>query len=120
MRATRSFGAVTEAGLKLNISKSIAIPDRFDGSAFMKRGHSEPGSLSIKARYVDYMDGLGRMNGHFVTARIDVLKDDHLLTERTVLFQYKPAASPNRGDGDAEVTADSEGNFQAFATFVAL
>ena len=78
-------GFVTEAGLKLPVSGSVAIADGFDGSAAIKRGRSEPGSLTAKSHYIDYMSGLARINGFFVTGRIDVLKDDRVLTERTII-----------------------------------
>jgi hypothetical protein len=112
-------GFVTEAGLKLPVSGSVAIADGFDGSAAIKRGRSEPGSLTAKSHYIDYMSGLARINGFFVTGRIDVLKDDRVLTERTIIGRWKAMCNPTRGDGNDPVMGDAEGSFQEFAIFVA-
>ena len=112
-------GFVTEAGLKLPVSGSVAIADGFDGSAAIKRGRSEPGSLTAKSHYIDYMSGLARINGFFITARIDVLKDDRVLTERTIIGRWKAMCNPTRGDGNDPVMGDAEGSFQEFAIFVA-
>ena len=112
-------GFVTEAGLKLPVSGSVAIADGFDGSAAIKRGRSEPGTLTAKSHYIDYMTGLARINGFFVTARIDVIKDDRVLTERTIIGRWKAMCNPHRGDGNDPVMGDAEGAFQEFAVFVA-
>ena len=112
-------GFVTEAGLKLPVSGSVPIADGFDGSAAIKRGRSEPGTLTAKSHYIDYMSGLARINGFFVTARIDVLKDDRVLTERTIIGRWKAMCNPTRGDGNDPVMGDAEGAFQEFAVFVA-
>jgi len=112
-------GFVTEAGLKLPVSGSVAIADGFDGSAAIKRGRSEPGTLTAKSHYIDYMTGLARINGFFVSGRIDVLKDDRVLTERTIIGRWKAMCNPTRGDGNDPVMGDAEGAFQEFAIFVA-
>ena len=112
-------GFVTEAGLKLPVSGSVAIADGFDGSAAIKRGRSEPGTLTAKSHYIDYMTGLARINGFFVTARIYVMKDDRVLTERTIIGRWKAMCNPTRGDGNDPVMGDAEGAFQEFAVFVA-
>jgi len=112
-------GFVTEAGLKLPVSGSVAIADGLDGSAAIKRGRSEPGSMSAKSHYIDYFNGLGRINGFFSSAMIEVWKDDRVLTERVMIGRWKAMANPNRGDGNDVVSADAEGNFQEFAIFVA-
>lgn len=113
------IGCVRNKNAVLPIPKSKSIACGMNGSAFVKTARSEPGTLTISQAYVDYMDGLARINGHFVTVRIDTLKDERLLTERTVVARFKGMSSPNRGDGDDEVEASAEGNFQEFAVFVA-
>ena len=112
-------GFVTTAGLKLPVSTSVAIPDGLDGSAAIKRGRSEAGTLQAKAGYIDYMNGLARVNGLFVTAKIETWKDERVLTERTYIDRWKAMANPDRGDGNTVVEADTQGNFQTFAVFTA-
>lgn len=112
-------GFVTTAGLKLPVSASVAIADGLDGSAAIKRGRSEAGMLSAKAGYIDYLSGLARVNGLFVTAKIEAWKDERVLTERTYLDRWKAVANPDRGDGNTVVEADAQGNFQTFAIFTA-
>ena len=112
-------GFVTTAGLKLPISASVPIADGLDGSAAIKRGRSEAGSMAAKAGYIDYLNGLARVNGLFVSAKIEVWKDERVLTERTYLDRWKAMANPDRGDGNTVVEADAQGNFQTFGIFTA-
>lgn len=102
---------------KLPVTKSVAIPCRYDGSSDVKKGRSEPGSLSIQSRYNVYGDGLLRLNGQRVTAMTEVWKEDQVLTERYVYEGWRPMANPKVGDGDAEMEVTAEGMFERFCIF---
>lgn len=102
---------------KLPVTKSVAIPCRYDGSSDVKKGRSEPGSLSIASRYNVYGDGLLRLNGHAVSIMTEVWKEDQVLTERYVYENYRPQANPKSGDGDDEAEVTAEGMFERFCIF---
>ncbi len=99
------------------VPKSLPIACGSNPSAFTKAGRGDPGLLALEAAHFQYADGLTRLNGHRVTVMVEVLKDDRVLCERSVYGGWRGAASPNRGDGDDEVVATSEGNFESFAVF---
>lgn len=113
------IGCTDEAGLTLPLGASLAIACGLNASAHVKRGRGEPGQLTVTEKYVDYMHGLGRLNGHFCTAKVEAYKDERVLTERIVVHKWKPMASPSAGEGDDTVTAQAQGNFQEFAVFTA-
>jgi hypothetical protein len=113
------IGCTNEANLTLPVSKSLPIPCGLNGSAFVKSGRSDPGTLTVTEKYVDYMAGLGRVNGHFATAMVVCFKDERIVTERIVVGKWKPMASPQIGDGDDIVTQQAQGNFETFAIFTA-
>lgn len=102
---------------KLPVTKSVAIPCRYDGSSDVKKGRSEPGSLSVTSRYNTGGDGLLRLNGQAVTAMTEVWKEDQILTERYVYERWRPMANPKIGDGDAEAEVTAEGMFERFCIF---
>lgn len=102
---------------KLPVSKSVAIPCRYDGSSDVKKGRSEPGALTVTTRYNTGGDGLLRLNGQAVTAMTEVWKEDQVLTERYVYERWRPMANPKIGDGDAEADVTAEGMFERFCVF---
>lgn len=102
---------------KLPVTKSIAIPCRYDGSSDVKKGRSDPGSLSIATRFNTGGDGLLRLNGHRVSILTEVWKEDMVLTERYVYENWRPQANPKSGDGDDEAEVTAEGMFERFCIF---
>jgi hypothetical protein len=111
------IGCVKSTEPKLPVSKSVAIPCRYDGSNTVKKGRSDPGSLDVSSRYSTYGDGLTRINGHSVTARTELWKEDQVLTERMVFENWRPMSAPKAGDGDDESEASATGMFERFCIF---
>lgn len=111
------IACMKSADPKLNVTKSVAIPCRYDGSSDVKKGRSEPGSLTVVSRYNIYGDGLLRLNGQAVTAELEVWKEDQVLTERYLFEHWRPMANPKIGDGDAETDVTAEGMFERFCIF---
>lgn len=111
------IGCVKSNEPKLPVTKSIAIPCRYDGSSDVKKGRSEPGSLDVSSRLNTYGDGLLRLNGHAVTAMSELWKEDQVLTERIVYENWRPQANPKTGDGDDEAEVTATGMFERFFVF---
>lgn len=101
----------------LPVTRSVAIPCRYDGSSDVKKGRSEPGALSMASRYNTGGDGLLRLNGHSVSVMTEVWKEDQVLTERYVYENWRPRANPKSGDGDDEAEVTAEGMFERFCIF---
>jgi hypothetical protein len=98
-------------------AKSIAIPCGYDGARWIKKGHSEVPTLECSAKYTSYGDGLMRLNGHRITAMLEVVKDDRLLTERAIFLGWRPTITARHGDGDTEDEARATGNYENVAVF---
>jgi hypothetical protein len=112
-------GCTNQANFKLPVGSSLPIPCGLNPTRFTKRGRGEAGTLNVIEKYSDYLDGLTRLNGLFVTAMVEISKDERVLTDRFVLQNWHPTASPELGDGDDIATATGEGNFSQFAVFTA-
>jgi hypothetical protein len=113
------IGCTNSANFQLPLGESLPIPCGLNPSAFVKRGRGEAGRLTVQQKYVDYLEGIARFNGHYATAMIEFWKDERLLTERIFCGQWKPISSPSVGDGNDVVTAEAAGNFESFAVFTA-
>lgn len=111
------IACVKDKSPKLPVTKSVAIPCRYDGSSDVKKGRSEPGALDVASRYNTYGDGLLRLNGHAVTPMVEVWKEDQVLTERYVYENWRPQANPKSTDGDAEDEVTATGMFERFCIF---
>lgn len=112
-------GCTDQANFKLPVGSSISIPCGLNPSRFTKRGRGEPGSLNVSERWTDYLTGLTRINGFFCSAMVEIIKEERILTDRFVVNNWRPMASPQIGDGDDVVKADAEGNFSDYAVFTA-
>lgn len=112
-------GCTNQSNFKLPIGNSLPIACGLNPSAFVKRGRGEAGTLNVIEKYSDYLHGLTRMNGLFVTAVVELWKDERVLTDRFLLANWRPMASPEIGDGDDVATATGEGNFSMFGVFTA-
>jgi hypothetical protein len=97
--------------------KSVAIACGYDASRWIKKGRSEVPTLECSAAYTSYGDGLMRANGHRLTAMIETVKDDRLLTERAIFTGWRPTVTARRGDGDTEDEARATGNYEAALVF---
>lgn len=95
------------------------IADKLDGSAVVKFGRSEPGTLSLTAKYLSVGDGLQRFAGRRCTAMAIIEKEEQLITERLIFGNYVPNVRPSMPEGDGDATAGGEGMFEVFAAFVA-
>lgn len=109
---------VTDKTIDIPTPKSIAIPCRFNGARWVKKGRSEPPNLEFKAKHGSYGDGLSRANGHRVTVKMEARKDDRILTERLIFGGYRPTVKLNKPDGDGEADATATGMYELFAAFV--
>lgn len=101
------------------VPASVRIADRYESARAVKKGRSEDSDLSLEFNYISSMEGIGRYNGRSITSLIKVIKDKSVHCENIIYTGYRPAFSPNRGDGNDEVMGTSTGPYEKFMTFVA-
>lgn len=97
--------------------KAVAIPCGYDGSRWIKKGRSDAPTLECSSKYTSFGDGLMRATGHRLTAMLETVKDDRLLTERAVFTGWRPVVTARRGDGDSEDEARATGNYETAMVF---
>jgi len=112
-----SQGCVRNKNFDLQIPGSINIACGYNAQQFVKQGRSEEVDLTLEYTYFSSLDGIGRLNGSRCGLLIDITKDDTVPWERLVLTGHRPNGSPNRGDGDDEVLAESSGPYESFLVF---
>ncbi len=105
---TRSKGGA------LNLPGYVEIPDRLNPAAFVKLGRGESNKIKLEYETRGALEQLGRFNGSTGTLRLDVLKDDKVLSERIMFTDYIVRANGDRGDGNDVVKNTSEGPYQRF------
>jgi hypothetical protein len=87
--------------------------------AFVKRGKSNPGELSIGSKFKGFAQGLSRFSGDKVTAMLIGVKEGQVTGDRLVFTNYVPTIETRLPDGEGEAMADSKGKFQELLMFPA-
>jgi hypothetical protein len=95
------------------------IDCRLKSDAFVVRGKSNPGDLSIRAKYRGMADGLARFSGSKVTCMLEGLHDDQVLGDRLVFTQFTPTPAYEFPEGDGEAMVNVQGKFVDLLMFVA-
>ena len=87
--------------------------------AYVVRGKTNPGNLSIRSKFRGFADGLARFSGSKVTCMLELKHDDQLLGDRVVFTQYTPTPSYEGPEGDGEAMVNVEGKYVDMMMFVA-
>jgi hypothetical protein len=87
--------------------------------AFVKRGKSNPGELSIGSKFKGFAQGLSRFSGDKVTAMLIGIKEGQVTGDRLVFTNYVPTIETRLPDGEGEAMADSKGKYQELLMFPA-
>lgn len=95
------------------------IDCRLKSDAYVVRGKSNPGNLSIRSKLRGMADGLARFSGSKVTCMLVGKHDDQILGDRLVFTQFTPTPSYDLPDGDGEAMVNVEGKFVDLLMFVA-
>lgn len=105
-------GCTTDKDFSTKARPSRPIACGMDGSAFSKRGRSEPGELNITAKVLNFGDGLARFNGVRCTAMVELEKEDTLISARIFFAEYVPTVRATYGDGEDEATFAGTGIYE--------
>jgi hypothetical protein len=88
--------------------------------AYVKRGKTQPGELSIDSKFGGVYDRLTRFSGSKCTAMLVGVKDGEVTCDRYVFTQYQPVCEVDLPDGDGEAMENAAtGKFQEPLFFVA-
>lgn len=93
---------------------------RMESDAFIKRGKSQVGKLTLGAKFFGMGDGLARFSGDKTTAMLVGIKDGQVTGDRLVFTQWVPSCAYKLPEGDGEAMANNEeGKYNELLMFVA-
>jgi hypothetical protein len=109
-----------EKKFNLKSAKAVGIRDGREETAFVKRGVTMVGEVTLDANFVGMADRLTRFDGARSTLMLVGLKDGEITTDRLVFTNYTPNVAANLGDADGEAVENAAtGLFQDHLFFVA-
>lgn len=98
----------------------IGVDCGMETDAFIKRGKTKAGELSIDAKFRGLHDSLARFDGKKCTALLVGVKDGVVLTDRIVFTQYVPSVEVDLPDADGEaMESAASGKFAEHLFFTA-
>ena len=95
-------GCTTQKKFNTKSRKPVGIDCGMESDAFVKRGKSGKGDLSIDSKFGGMADRLTRFDGAKTTAMLLGIKDGVITTDRLVFTQYTPGVEVDLPDGDGE------------------
>jgi hypothetical protein len=113
-------GTTKEKKISIKSAKAVGIRDGREETAFIKRGVTLVGEVTLDANFVGMASRLTRFTGARTTLMLVGLKDGEITTDRLVFVNYTPNVAVNLGDGDGESMENAAtGLFQDHLFFVA-
>lgn len=113
-------GTSKEKKFNLKSAKAVGIRDGREETAYVKRGVTNVGELTLDVNFVGMASRLTRFSGARTTAMLVGVKDGELTTDRLVFTNYTPSVAVNLGDADGESQENAaSGLFQDHLFFVA-
>jgi len=113
-------GCTTEKKFNTKSRKPVGIDCGMEADAFVKRGKTGKGQLTIDSKFGGMADRLSRFDGAKTTAMLVGIKDGQVTTDRLVFVQYIPGVEVSLPDGDGEAMENAaSGVFVDHLFFVA-
>lgn len=95
-------GCTTEKKFNVKSREPKGIDCGMETDAYVKRGKTKAGELTIDSKFGGMHDRLARFSGKKTTAMLVGIKDGVVLTDRMVFAQYIPGVEITLPDGDGE------------------
>jgi len=95
-------GCTTQKKFTTKSRKPVGIDCGMESDAFVKRGKSGKGELTIDSKFGGMADRLTRFDGAKTTAMLLGIKDGVITTDRIVFAQFVPGVEIDLPDGDGE------------------
>jgi len=113
------IGCTTDVNFNSKSRMPKGIDCGMEADAFVKRGKTQPGELSIGSKLKGMGESLQRFDGAKCTAMLVGLKDGQFTESRMVFTQYVPSVKVKLPDGDGEAMGDADGKYVECLFFVA-
>lgn len=114
-------GCTTSKKFSTKSRQAKGIDCGMEADAFVKRGKTKPGEMSIDSKFGGMHDRLSRFDGKKTTAMLVGIKDGVVLTDRLVFTQFTPSVEVDLPDGDGEAMENAaNGKYVEALFFTAL
>jgi hypothetical protein len=113
------IGCTNNPDFGLKSRTALGINCGMQTDAFVKRGMTTPGTLSMGASFKGVAAGMSRFAGSKVTAMLLGKKDGQVTGERYVFTGFVPGVSFAMGEGDAVSSEKCDGKFEEVLVFSA-
>jgi hypothetical protein len=100
-------GCTTEKKFNTKSRKPVGIDCGMESDAFVKRGKSGKGELTLDSKFGGMADRLTRFDGAKCTALLVGIKDGVITTDQMVFTQFVPGVEINLPDGDGEAVENA-------------
>jgi hypothetical protein len=113
-------GCTTQKKFNTKSRKPVGIDCGMESDAFVKRGKTGKGELTIDSKFGGIADRLTRFDGAKCTALLVGIKDGMVTTDQLVFTQFVPGVEIDLPDGDGEAVENAaNGKFVEALFFVA-
>jgi len=109
----------TEIDFNTKARVAKGVDSGMESDAYVKRGKSLPGELTIGSKFKDMIEGMARYAGQKCTAMLVGYKDGQVLGDRLVFAQYTSTVKPKLPEGDGEAMIEATGKFVDHLFFIA-
>jgi len=114
------IGCTTEKKFSTKSRKPVGIDCGMEADAFIKRGKSGKGELTIDSKFEGMHAKLTRFDGAKCTALLVGIKDGVITTDQMVFTQFVPGVEVHMPDGDGEAMENAAtGKYKEALFFVA-
>jgi hypothetical protein len=114
------IGCTSDVSFNTRSRQARGIDCGMETDAFIKRGKTQPGDLSIGGKLKGFAEGLTRFDGLRTTCMLIGVKDGQVTGDRLVFTQWVPNLKARLPEGDGDAMVDAEGKFVEHMFFVAL
>ena len=113
-------GCTTEKKWNTKSRQAIGVDCGMEADAFIKRGKTKKGELTVDSKFGSMGDGLARFDGAKTTALLVGIKDGVVTEQNLVFTHYTPSVDMSAPEGDGEAMANAAtGKFADHLFFVA-
>ncbi len=113
------IGCVRDFDFNTKSRMAKGIDCGMESDAFVKRGKTQPGEITVGDKLKGFAEGLMRFDGLKCTLMAVGIKDGQVTGDRLVFTQFVPTCKVKLPEGDGEATSDAIGKFVEHLFFVA-
>jgi hypothetical protein len=113
------IGCVRDFDFNTKSRMAKGIDCGMEADAFVKRGKTQPGEITIGDKLKGFAEGLARYDGGKLTLMAVGIKDGQVTGDRLVFTQFVPTTKNKLPEGDGEAVSDAVGKFVEHLFFVA-